>query len=76
VISAKDDYRGETVKAVVVLRATHKGQVGEQDIIDWCRENMAVYKVPRVVEFMDALPKSGSGKVMWRTLQEAQEKRD
>jgi fatty-acyl-CoA synthase len=76
VISARDAYRGETVKAVVVLRATHKGQVSEQDIIGWCRENMAVYKVPRIVEFMDALPKSGSGKVMWRTLQEAQEKRD
>jgi fatty-acyl-CoA synthase len=44
----------------------------EQDIIDWCRENMAVYKVPRIVQFVDALPKSGSGKVMWRTLQEAE----
>jgi fatty-acyl-CoA synthase len=76
VISARDAYRGETVKAVVVLRAAHKGQVSEQDIVDWCRENMAVYKAPRIVEFMDALPKSGSGKVMWRTLQEAQEKRD
>jgi fatty-acyl-CoA synthase len=72
IISAKDSYRGETVKAVVVLRASHKGQVSEQDIIDWCRENMAVYKVPRIVQFADALPKSGSGKVMWRTLQEAE----
>ncbi|MDB5871742.1 MAG: long-chain-fatty-acid--CoA ligase-like protein [Ramlibacter sp.] len=72
VICAKDSYRGETVKAVVVLRATHKGQVSEQDIIGWCRENMAVYKAPRIVQFTDALPKSGSGKVMWRTLQEAQ----
>jgi fatty-acyl-CoA synthase len=70
VISAKDAYRGETVKAVVVLRASHKGQVTEQQIVDWCRENMAVYKVPRIVQFADALPKSGSGKVMWRTLQE------
>ncbi|MCJ0762355.1 long-chain fatty acid--CoA ligase [Variovorax terrae] len=72
VIAAKDVYRGETVKAVVVLRASHRGQVSEQDIIDWCRENMAVYKVPRIVQFADALPKSGSGKVMWRTLQEAE----
>jgi fatty-acyl-CoA synthase len=71
VISALDTYRGETVKAVVVLRASHQGQVSEQDIIDWCRDNMAVYKVPRIVEFTDALPKSGSGKVMWRALQEA-----
>ena len=72
IISTKDAYRGESVKAVVVLRGTHKGQVTEQDIIDWCRDTMAVYKVPRVVEFMDALPKSGSGKVMWRALQEAE----
>jgi fatty-acyl-CoA synthase len=72
IISTKDAYRGESVKAVVVLRGTHKGQVTEQEIIDWCRETMAVYKVPRVVEFIDALPKSGSGKVMWRALQEAE----
>jgi fatty-acyl-CoA synthase len=72
IISTKDAYRGESVKAVVVLRSTHKGQVSEQDIINWCRETMAVYKVPRVVEFIDALPKSGSGKVMWRALQEAE----
>jgi fatty-acyl-CoA synthase len=72
VISTRDAYRGETVKAVVVLRATHQGQVSEQDIVAWCREHMAVYKVPRIVEFVDALPKSGSGKVMWRTLQEAE----
>ena len=72
IISTKDAYRGESVKAVVVLRGTHKGLVTEQDIIDWCRDTMAVYKVPRVVEFIDALPKSGSGKVMWRALQEAE----
>ncbi|MDD2179719.1 long-chain fatty acid--CoA ligase [Acidovorax sp. D2M1] len=69
IIAAKDSYRGETVKAVVVLRATHKDTT-EQQIMDWCRENMAVYKVPRIVQFVSALPKSGSGKVMWRTLQE------
>jgi len=72
VIAAQDDYRGETVKAVVVLRASHQGQVSEEEIVAWCREHMAVYKVPRLVRFVDALPKSGSGKVMWRLLQEAQ----
>ena len=72
IISTKDAYRGESVKAVVVLRSSHKGQVSEQDIIDWCRDTMAVYKVPRVVEFTEVLPKSGSGKVMWRALQEAE----
>jgi len=69
IIAAKDSYRGETVKAVVVLRASHQDTT-EQQIIDWCRENMAVYKVPRIVQFVSSLPKSGSGKVMWRTLQE------
>ncbi len=72
VIATQDDYRGESVKAVVVLRPTHRDLVTDQDIIDWCRENMAVYKAPRVVQFVDALPKSGSGKVMWRLLQEAE----
>jgi fatty-acyl-CoA synthase len=70
VISTKDAYRGESVKAVVVLRDSARGQTSEKDILDWCHENMAVYKAPRVVQFVEALPKSGSGKVMWRLLQE------
>jgi fatty-acyl-CoA synthase len=70
VIAAKDAYRGETVKAVVVLRADAKVQATEQDIIDWSREHMAAYKVPRIVQFVDSLPKSGAGKVMWRLLQD------
>jgi fatty-acyl-CoA synthase len=70
VIATHDAYRGESVKAVVVLRQAARGQTKEQDIIDWCRENMAVYKCPRTVVFVEALPKSGSGKVMWRLLQE------
>ncbi len=70
IIAARDAYRGETVKAVIVLRAQALGQTSAQDIIDWSREHMAAYKVPRIVEFIDALPKSGSGKVMWRLLQD------
>ena len=72
IIASKDAYRGETVKAVVVLRESHRSQVSEEDILAWCRDNMAVYKAPRLVSFVDALPKSGSGKVMWRSLQEAE----
>ncbi len=72
IISTVDVYRGESVKAVVVLRAAFKGQVSEDDIIAWCKDNMAAYKYPRVVQFADMLPKSGSGKVMWRMLQEAE----
>jgi fatty-acyl-CoA synthase len=75
IIGAKDAYRGETVKAVIVLRAEWRGKIEAQPIIDWCRENMAAYKVPRVIEFVDALPKSGTGKIMWRELQERENAR-
>ena len=71
IISTQDAYRGETVKAVVVLRPNAK-DTREQDIIDWCKDHMAAYKYPRVVSFVESLPKSGSGKVMWRALQEAE----
>ncbi len=70
IIAARDAYRGETVKAVVVLRAEARGRTTADDIIGWAREHMAAYKVPRLIEFADSLPKSGSGKVMWRLLQE------
>jgi fatty-acyl-CoA synthase len=70
IIGTKDAHRGETVKAVIVLRPEFRGKIEGRAIIDWCRENMAAYKVPRIVEFVDALPKSGAGKIMWRELQE------
>jgi fatty-acyl-CoA synthase len=70
VIAARDAHRGETVKAIVVLREDRRGKVSEQALLDWCRENMAAYKAPRIIAFADALPKSGTGKIMWRALQE------
>jgi fatty-acyl-CoA synthase len=45
-------------------------------LMRWCHDHMAAYKVPRIFEFVTALPKSGSGKVMWRELQEQQARRD
>lgn len=71
IIGIEDDKRGETVKALIVLRPQFRGQVSEQDIIDWSRQRMAVYKAPRLVVFVDSLPKSGTGKILWRELQEA-----
>jgi len=53
-----------------VLRAEARGHVTEQQVVGWARAHMAVYKAPRVVEFADALPRSGAGKVMWRLLQD------
>jgi fatty-acyl-CoA synthase len=70
VIGTQDAHRGETVKAVVVPRSEWRGRIDAQAIIDWCRENMAAYKCPRIVEFVEALPKSGAGKIMWRELQD------
>jgi fatty-acyl-CoA synthase len=70
VIGTKDEYRGETVKAVIVPRPEWRGRIDARQIIDWCRENMAAYKCPRVIEFVEALPKSGAGKIMWRELQD------
>jgi fatty-acyl-CoA synthase len=70
VIGTPDPHRGETVKAVIVPRPEWRGRIEAQAIIDWCRENMAAYKCPRIIEFVDALPKSGAGKIMWRELQD------
>jgi fatty-acyl-CoA synthase len=75
VIAASDAKRGETVKALVVLRPSHAGQVTEADIVRWAHDHMAVYKSPRIVEFVTSLPKSGSGKVMWRELQDKEAQR-
>jgi fatty-acyl-CoA synthase len=70
VIGVSDAHRGETVKALVVPRPEWRERVDEAGLIAWCREKMAAYKVPRCVDFVDALPKSGSGKIQWRELQE------
>jgi fatty-acyl-CoA synthase len=72
VIAARDSYRGETVKAVVVLHDEARGKVSERDIIEWASSRMAAYKHPRLVEFADSLPRSASGKVQWRVLQESE----
>lgn len=74
IIASRDAYRGETVKAIVVRRPD-AGEVTEQDLIDWSRERMAAYKHPRIIEFVDALPRSGAGKLMWRLLQEQENAR-
>jgi fatty-acyl-CoA synthase len=70
VIAALDPYRGETVKAVLVLKAASRGKLSADEVIEWCKAHMAAYKYPRIVEFVDSLPKSATGKVMWRALQE------
>jgi fatty-acyl-CoA synthase len=74
VIASPDERRGETVKALVVLRDSHRGTTPEE-IIAWAHGEMAAYKCPRGVEMVDSLPKSASGKVLWRMLQEQERER-
>ncbi len=75
VIGVRDPYRGETVKAVVVPTPAACGSLRAQAIIDWARERMATYKVPRAVELVAELPKTATGNVFWRKLQEDEDRR-
>ncbi|MEO7735180.1 MAG: long-chain fatty acid--CoA ligase [Kofleriaceae bacterium] len=76
IIAGKDARRGETVKAVVVLKPASRGEVDEPTLLRWAKDNMAAYKVPASFELADALPKSATGKILWRVLQEQQDERD
>lgn len=68
VIGVPDAYRGENVKAVVVLKEGE--HLSENELMDYCRERLASYKVPRIVEFREELPKSSIGKILRRTIRE------
>jgi acyl-CoA synthetase (AMP-forming)/AMP-acid ligase II len=70
VVGVPDPYRGEDVMAFVVLRPEARGHVTEQALVDWCRNEMAVYKAPRRIRFVEALPKTASGKILKRALRE------
>lgn len=67
-VGVPDDYRGETVKAFVVLR--EGATATADDIIKFCRERLAPYKVPRLVEFKESLPQSAAGKILRKVLRE------
>jgi long-chain acyl-CoA synthetase len=71
VVGVPDEYRGETVKAFVVLKGKNPA-VSAEEIKAFCKERIAAYKVPRIVEFTDELPKSLVGKVLRRKLREAE----
>jgi len=73
VAGVPDPYRGETIKAYIVLREGET--MTEQEVIEFCKKNMASYKVPRQVEFKDELPKSMVGKILRRALVEEEQAR-
>lgn len=68
VIGVADKLRGEAVKAVVVLKPGV--DLTGKELLKYCRERLATYKVPRYVEFRDSLPKTGSGKILKRALKD------
>jgi long-chain acyl-CoA synthetase len=67
-VGIPDRYRGETVKAYVVLRPGETAT--EEEILNFCRQNLAKYKIPTRVEFRDTLPKTPSGKILRRILRQ------
>lgn len=75
VVGTPDPVRVENVKAFVIPRDEYRGKVTEEDIIGWAKENMAAYRYPRIVEFVDQLPKSGTGKIQWKELQQLEKER-
>jgi long-chain acyl-CoA synthetase len=66
VVGVPDAYRGETVKAVVSLR--ERGAASPSELIAFCKERMAAYKYPRIIEILEELPKNPAGKILRREL--------
>lgn len=67
-VGIPDDYRGETVKAFIVLRPGEKAT--DKEIAEFCRTKLAAYKVPKQVEFREAIPKSAVGKILRKILRD------
>jgi len=70
-VGIADPYRGETIKAYIVLKPGETAT--EEEIIGFCKEKLAAYKVPKMVEFRDALPKSAVGKILRKVLRAEEE---
>ncbi len=75
VVGVPDAYRGETVKAFLVLKEGYEGEVGEDELKAFARERLAAYKVPKLWEFREELPKTAVGKILRRLLRAEEESR-
>lgn len=67
-IGIPHEYRGETVKAFIVVKQSET--LTQEEVVDYCKEKLAAYKVPKMVEFIDELPKSAVGKILRRELRD------
>jgi len=72
-VGIPDEYRGETIRAYIVLKEGESAS--EEEIVSFCRDKLAAYKVPKSVEFRDELPKSAIGKVLRKILREEEEEK-
>ena len=67
-IPANEVEFGEIVKAYVVLKDEYKNNITKDDIINYCKDKLAVYKLPKEIEFIDELPRNAMGKVVRKEL--------
>jgi long-chain acyl-CoA synthetase len=74
VVGVPDSKVGERIKAIVVLKQDARG-VGGTELMKWCRDRLAAYKVPGYIEFRDMLPKSKVGKLLRREIREEERRR-
>ena len=73
VVGVPDPKVGNLIKAYVVLESEARGKISEEEIIEFCKQNLAHYKVPKIIEFRGELPKTDVGKVSRRELREENE---
>lgn len=76
VIGVPDPYRGETVKAFVVLAKEYEGKISPEELIEFCRQRMAAYKYPRIIEITSEIPKTSTGKFLRRALKDKELKKE
>lgn len=74
VVGVPDEKTGERIKAIVVLKEDARG-VSSLDLLNWCRDRLAPYKVPRYIEFRDMLPKSKVGKLLRREIRDEERRK-